>query len=207
MPISKKRFTKKKSKKRVEKRRIQKRKTQRKYKRFHFFGGEGEEECPICSESLENGEIFETNCKHKFHLQCIQRWCNRKSPCTCPICRTELIPSPTSTSQDIRFKVKFTRISFDYETGRMINFQVRLNDIDDESIDYMKDRLLTMFPGIEVDLDGREGYVIIPGSNLNDDVNSRLNTLVTRRSPYDIIIDVFPEDDEFDRYLVRLIRE
>jgi hypothetical protein len=199
-----KKSTKKNNKKRVKNKK-QKKTARRKYKRFHLFGGQGEE-CPICGEPLENG-VFETNCKHKFHLQCIQQWCNKKSPCTCPICRTELIPNPNPIPQGTRFKIKFTRVSFDYETGRMINFPVTLDDIDEEAIEYIKEKLLGMFPGTEVDLNGREGYLIIPGGNLDDDANLTLNMLVTRRSPYDIIIDVFPEDDEFETYLVRLSKE
>lgn len=45
----------------------------------HFIYGE----CPIC---LENGMVIELRqCKHTFHLYCIETWFRRKK--TCPLCR------------------------------------------------------------------------------------------------------------------------
>ncbi len=114
MPISRKRFSKKRVKKSVRKNTIKhkKRTFHRKHrkssKRVRFFGGFGEdgEECSICLLPLTdntNGEIYETNCHpipHKFHRSCIERSCrqqeNNRQVCTCPLCRTELNPSPTT---------------------------------------------------------------------------------------------------------------
>ena len=101
MPISKKRFSKKRAKKSIKKntRKDKKRTPHRKHrksgKRFRFFGGYGEdEECAICSETLTPETTFTTNCEHNFHRACIERWCNGKRLCPCPICRRELDPNP-----------------------------------------------------------------------------------------------------------------
>ncbi len=212
MPFSKKIFRKKCVKTNIKtniKTNRKTKKTHRKHKR-HFFGGEGEEDCPICSEPLKNGEIFETKCKHKFHLQCIGQWCNRTTTtCTCPICRAEIIPKPINIPQDIIIKISFIRFSDNYRTGRMIPLRVRLNDIDDETVKYLKDRILFDYPGIEVNFDGREGYIIISARELNDYTNVELIELEekTRNNTFEITIDVEPEDDEFERYILRLDRQ
>ncbi|OIT21811.1 PREDICTED: RING-H2 finger protein ATL40-like [Nicotiana attenuata] len=49
-------------------------------------------ECSVCLSILENGEIVRNlpNCKHIFHVECIDKWFNCHS--TCPICRAEAKP-------------------------------------------------------------------------------------------------------------------
>ncbi|XP_016504789.1 RING-H2 finger protein ATL40 [Nicotiana tabacum] len=49
-------------------------------------------ECAVCLSILENGEIVRNlpNCKHIFHVECIDKWFNCHS--TCPICRAEAKP-------------------------------------------------------------------------------------------------------------------
>ncbi|XP_049401614.1 RING-H2 finger protein ATL40-like, partial [Solanum stenotomum] len=55
-------------------------------------------ECSICLSIIEDGELVRVlpNCKHNFHVECIDKWFNYHS--TCPICRTEaeprLLPEP-----------------------------------------------------------------------------------------------------------------
>ncbi|KAJ8534559.1 hypothetical protein K7X08_016287 [Anisodus acutangulus] len=55
-------------------------------------------ECSICLCIIEDGELVRIlpNCKHNFHVECIDKWFNFHS--TCPICRTEaerrLLPEP-----------------------------------------------------------------------------------------------------------------
>ena len=51
-----------------------------------------DEDCPICFESLKNKTIKITPCKHKFHLQCFEKWANSNSNYnwSCPCCRKEL---------------------------------------------------------------------------------------------------------------------
>jgi hypothetical protein len=42
--------------------------------------------CSICLENMTEDEITTTECSHKFHTTCLQRW-NKNS---CPICRRTL---------------------------------------------------------------------------------------------------------------------
>lgn len=55
-------------------------------------------ECTVCLSVFEDGEKARTlpNCKHIFHVECIDKWFGSHS--TCPICRTEaeprLLPEP-----------------------------------------------------------------------------------------------------------------
>ncbi|MCD7448287.1 hypothetical protein HAX54_040400 [Datura stramonium] len=51
-------------------------------------------ECSICLSTIEDGEFVRIlpNCKHNFHVECIDKWFNCHS--TCPICRTEAEPRP-----------------------------------------------------------------------------------------------------------------
>lgn len=43
------------------------------------------EECSICTDSLNSGDIKKLSCGHKFHLGCIERWSQENQ--TCPVCR------------------------------------------------------------------------------------------------------------------------
>ena len=56
------------------------------------------ESCGICLDNLEN-DVFELNCNHVFHKDCIKKWCttcqsynsyNNKVPATCPYCRANI---------------------------------------------------------------------------------------------------------------------
>ena len=45
--------------------------------------------CSICMDMFKDGDIIETTeCDHKFHGKCVQRWLHEKS--ICPECRTSL---------------------------------------------------------------------------------------------------------------------
>jgi E3 ubiquitin-protein ligase RHA2 len=47
--------------------------------------------CVICLESKRwYQDIRKLKCKHRFHLECINRW-SEKHRC-CPICRCEILP-------------------------------------------------------------------------------------------------------------------
>ncbi|KAL5082266.1 hypothetical protein RYX36_010687 [Vicia faba] len=49
-------------------------------------------ECAVCLSLLEDGEMTRLlpNCKHSFHVSCIDMWLASHS--TCPICRTKVEP-------------------------------------------------------------------------------------------------------------------
>jgi plasmid rolling circle replication initiator protein Rep len=42
-------------------------------------------DCIICLDSLEKGEIADLKCKHEFHNKCISEWICKEN--SCPICR------------------------------------------------------------------------------------------------------------------------
>uniref|UniRef100_A0A7C9D153 RING-type domain-containing protein n=1 Tax=Opuntia streptacantha TaxID=393608 RepID=A0A7C9D153_OPUST len=48
--------------------------------------------CAVCLDSLTRGQRIRImpKCKHFYHLGCIDAWL--ESHCTCPICRTPVIP-------------------------------------------------------------------------------------------------------------------
>ncbi|XAR49563.1 hypothetical protein NMG60_11032811 [Bertholletia excelsa] len=52
----------------------------------------GPPECAVCLSVLEDDEVarFLPNCKHTFHVECIDKWLRSHS--NCPICRTEAEP-------------------------------------------------------------------------------------------------------------------
>jgi len=41
--------------------------------------------CTICLMKIKNKDLFITNCAHKFHIECICKWCDINN--ICPICR------------------------------------------------------------------------------------------------------------------------
>ncbi|TKY48913.1 E3 ubiquitin-protein ligase ATL41 [Spatholobus suberectus] len=49
-------------------------------------------ECAVCLSVLEDGELVRLlpNCKHSFHVGCIDTWLASRS--TCPVCRTKAEP-------------------------------------------------------------------------------------------------------------------
>ena len=57
------------------------------------------EECPICLEPLQLGDIAILSCskQHQFHYQCIGEWiCNqRNKDFTCPLCMSEYVEIST----------------------------------------------------------------------------------------------------------------
>ena len=45
------------------------------------------DECSICLETLENKEITQFECLHKYHKECINDWINRRNNnINCPEC-------------------------------------------------------------------------------------------------------------------------
>jgi len=203
MPISRKRFSKKRVKKSVRKntRKHKKRTPRRKYKksgkRLRFFGGVGEdEECPICYQHMTPETTYKTkNCKHEFHSACIERWCNDKSECTCPICRTPLDPNPNKNPvvskpnpvvlypnpnqfvenvNQWKFRIQFFKFVNNPETGETDRVPVRVQDISEEEIDilekYFTDQILGLTPNSilffrEQDESNPNGYINLGENN------------------------------------------
>ncbi|KAG6605626.1 RING-H2 finger protein ATL79, partial [Cucurbita argyrosperma subsp. argyrosperma] len=58
-----------------------------------------EAECTICLTEFSEGEEIRvlTNCKHGFHVQCIQKWLILHS--SCPTCRRSYLPPSPSSSE------------------------------------------------------------------------------------------------------------
>jgi hypothetical protein len=56
--------------------------------------------CSICQNNFENNEIVRQfkNCKHVFHLTCVDTWLTNRS--TCPTCRQPLINNHSDTEED-----------------------------------------------------------------------------------------------------------
>lgn len=57
-------------------------------------------ECAVCLSVLEDGEMVRVlpNCKHMFHVECIDMWLG--SHPTCPLCRTEAQPKPDEPTSE-----------------------------------------------------------------------------------------------------------
>ena len=58
-------------------------------KRIVYNLEEGQEECPICLETIPNQEeIYNIPCGHNFHQHCLELNCQINR--TCPVCRNHL---------------------------------------------------------------------------------------------------------------------
>jgi len=177
MPISRKIFSKKRSAKksvrkntRKHKKRTPRRKHRKSGNRVRFFGGFGEdgedEVCAICLDLLTNGNpTFTTNCQHKFHLGCIQEACDRQRSnrqiCTCPLCRTQLNPSPNPTpnptpnpnpnptpNPTVRlYRVQLFRSVLNPETGETDRVPLSINSISIRDMHTLKDYFIRRFLG------------------------------------------------------------
>jgi hypothetical protein len=207
MPISRKRFSKKRiAKKSVRKntRKHKKRTPRRKYKksskRFRFFGGFGEDEnCVICEEPMTPETTFETNCNHKFHIECIERWCNGKPVCPCPICRTVLNPNPNpNLNQDEEFehlyRVQFFTFVNNPETGETDRVPVRVQDISEEEINILADYFIHQIHGLTPD-----NILFYGGADLPDpygyidlDLDEIYNNVVINEGDMDVINPAMP---------------
>ncbi|XP_049415721.1 uncharacterized protein LOC125878493 isoform X1 [Solanum stenotomum] len=64
------------------------------------FGGDGDEaeiKCSICQEDYVIGdEIGKLECKHGYHMECVQQWLKHKN--WCPICKTSAAASSKLTT-------------------------------------------------------------------------------------------------------------
>lgn len=63
--------------------------------------GDGNQGCSICTEDFERGQDQRVlPCDHRFHPECIDPWLLNVSG-TCPLCRVDLRPQRSRTSQDL----------------------------------------------------------------------------------------------------------
>ena len=71
------------------------------------------EDCPICYETLDNGEIRMTGCMHMFHRPCLRQWVKMKKQYTrqvpCPMCRTILQKPPRVVQYSISYTISPTQ--------------------------------------------------------------------------------------------------
>uniref|UniRef100_A0A1D1Y9J9 RING-H2 finger protein ATL68 n=1 Tax=Anthurium amnicola TaxID=1678845 RepID=A0A1D1Y9J9_9ARAE len=60
-------------------------------------GGGGEAVCAVCLCEYREGEMLRMmpDCRHCFHLPCIDAWLRLNA--SCPVCRTSPMPTPIST--------------------------------------------------------------------------------------------------------------
>jgi hypothetical protein len=55
-------------------------------------------QCSVCLENINVGDSCVTlRCNHKFHLHCIERWCQTHN--TCPMCRNEIEQQEAQNTQ------------------------------------------------------------------------------------------------------------
>ena len=61
------------------------------------LGADAEAACSICLCEYRDGEMLRVmpECKHRFHLTCLDAWLRRSA--SCPVCRSSPIPTPVST--------------------------------------------------------------------------------------------------------------
>ena len=45
-------------------------------------------QCPCCLDEIDQDTLEVTECNHRFHQACLQRWLEENN--TCPLCRHEL---------------------------------------------------------------------------------------------------------------------
>ncbi|KAM0858043.1 hypothetical protein ACQ4PT_048094 [Festuca glaucescens] len=59
--------------------------------------GSAETACSICLCEYRDGEMQRAmpECRHRFHLMCLDAWLRRSA--SCPVCRSSPIPTPVST--------------------------------------------------------------------------------------------------------------
>jgi hypothetical protein len=59
--------------------------------------GSTETACSICLCEYRDGEMQRVmpECRHRFHLMCLDAWLRRSA--SCPVCRSSPIPTPVST--------------------------------------------------------------------------------------------------------------
>ncbi|CAK7334489.1 unnamed protein product [Dovyalis caffra] len=71
----------------------------------------GSMDCAVCLSDFKEGEaVRNLKCKHTFHKSCLDKWL-RGYLTTCPICRTEVLPS--------EFVADYKRLKYQMENDRI----------------------------------------------------------------------------------------
>jgi len=52
-----------------------------------------EDDCPICYEKMNHNNSYETQCGHRFHMNCLIKW-RDECQTTCPMCRHRIFADP-----------------------------------------------------------------------------------------------------------------
>ena len=90
--------------------------------------------CPICYDSLENGEVKITDCNHTFHRSCIKQWIKQKrvnGTVPCPMCRAplrkpvpalEILVAPQTPIGPLPIRIQCTGIT---KRGTQCKFKAR----------------------------------------------------------------------------------
>ena len=83
------------------------------------------EDCPICYDSLENGETRTTCCNHTFHRTCLKQWVQTKKQyghVPCPMCRTTLQKPLEAPPPPLPIRINCTGITL---RGTQCKFKAR----------------------------------------------------------------------------------
>jgi hypothetical protein len=49
-------------------------------------------DCPICYCEMNASNSVLTDCKHRFHRTCLEKWACTQDHLNCPMCRTDINP-------------------------------------------------------------------------------------------------------------------
>lgn len=52
-----------------------------------------EVECPVCYETMNHNNSYETECGHRFHTNCLIKW-RDEGQTSCPMCRHKIFADP-----------------------------------------------------------------------------------------------------------------
>ena len=67
------------------------------------------ESCSICMEVLchtSQQPVTLTTCNHEFHTTCLEQWTNNFSNTSCPLCRAQIVTSPSSSPLLTRYQLE-----------------------------------------------------------------------------------------------------
>ena len=88
-----------------------------------------ENDCPVCFDIL-NEHVYETICKHKFHMKCILLWVNtiKQQNKSCPVCRHELSQCSIQQTYKKMFPKNNAEEKLDYESFMKLPGVIKFNN-------------------------------------------------------------------------------